>query len=178
MRMYPVISGVATCGRSRICKALGDARGWSILEADKLHDPIWKENPRPLKVSERELWEQRVSDRFQTRIMHEHQTILDCSALRRSFREKLLSCHDQVVIVVLKISLETALRRVAERRRQGAHWFESDELIRDQFQANERATVFELTTTRTHVVDAERPMECILNDVSRILDSCMQEEIT
>lgn len=178
MRMYPVISGVATCGKSRICKALGDARGWSILEADKFHDPIWKENPRPLKAFERELWEQRVFHEFQTRIMHEHQAILDCSALRQAFREKLLSCHDQVVIVVLKISLETALRRVAERRSQGDHWFDSDELIRDQFHANERPSVFELTTTRTHVVGAERPMERILYDVARILDSCLQEETT
>ena len=88
--------------------------------------------PYPLSEAEREKWMSKLVPEIHKSIVNHPRTVATCSALTQRVQDQLLAISG-VMLVYLKISLETELERAATREANGEHWFHDEFLIRDQF---------------------------------------------
>ncbi|GAB3467522.1 gluconokinase [Azotobacter salinestris] len=113
-----VIMGVAGCGKSSVGHALCQFNGAMPIEGDAFHPP---ENIRkmsagiPLTDEDRDGWLGILCDELRHAIAAGRRPVLSCSALKRSYRERLRSAVPGLGFVYLELSPAVAARRVAER---------------------------------------------------------------
>jgi gluconokinase len=125
-----VVMGVAGSGKSSLAAALANHLGWALIEGDDFHSPANREKMRKgtaLTDADRSGW---LDSLCAALVTHTHGTILTCSALKRSYRNKLRASSAQLGFVFLEISESTALERVASRA--GGHLFPPS-LVASQF---------------------------------------------
>lgn len=151
--------GVSGCGKSTLAARLAQALDGVFIEGDDHHPAPSREKMRQgiaLCDRDREPWLDQLSARMNG---NEGATVLSCSALKRTYRERLRARVDGLRFVFLDIALPEATKRVSNR---SGHSFPAS-LVADQFATLEppggEAGVL--------CVDAVQPIE-------RNLDAAMQ----
>ena len=130
--MKIVVMGVTGCGKTTVGFALAEKLGITFIDSDDLHSD---ENKRkmssgtPLNDSDRQPWLQAVSNTLQN---HE-KIVVACSALKKSYREKILVGAPTTQFIHLVGSQELITARLSER----SHEFMPVELLDSQFQTLE-----------------------------------------
>ncbi len=150
-----VVMGVAGCGKSSLGLAIARALGRPFVEGDAFHPPSNVSKMRagtPLDDVDRWAW----LDALGVELAHRSEgVVLTCSALKRSYRDRLRDAAPGLRFVHLELTRAEAKRRVALR---GGHYFKAG-LVDSQFDTLEdpcgepgvlvldaRQTIDELTT--------------------------------
>ncbi|MGJ7568255.1 gluconokinase [Variovorax sp. GB1R11] len=121
--------GVSGCGKSSTAAALALAIGASMIEGDDHHLPGSQDKMRrgiPLDDEDRAPWLDRLGALVERSADH---VVVTCSALKRSYRDRLRAAAPALRIVYLEIGADEALARVAAR---SGHWFPPS-LVSNQF---------------------------------------------
>ena len=156
--------GVAGCGKSAVGKALAAAEGVVFVEGDRLHPPenvARMASGEPLTDQLREGWLDAIGQRIADLAGSGQGVVAACSALKRSYRERLRGFRRDIVFVYLEIDPATAKRRVAARK---GHFMPAS-LVESQFAILEPPGADEQALT----VDATRPVADIVGAVASLL---------
>lgn len=122
--------GVAGCGKSSLGAALALALGLPLIEGDDHHSLASREKMQggiALTDEDREGWLSTLGQLLQS---HRGGVVLTCSALKKSYRDRLRSARPGLRFVFLDIDRASAGQRVAARA--GTHFF-SSALVDSQF---------------------------------------------
>ena len=131
MSLHLVVMGVAGCGKSAVGERLAAALGLPLVEGDSFHPPgnIRKmQQGVALTDEDRAGWLQQLGVELSAR---PGGTVLTCSALKRSYRERLRAASPGLRFVHLALSQPDALERVARR----AGHFSPPSLVASQFES-------------------------------------------
>lgn len=129
--------GVAGCGKSSLGAVLANVGGLQLVEGDDHHSAASRDKMRrgiALNDRDRDGWLSKLCAQLQA---HPEGLVLTCSALKRSYRDRLRGAAPGLRFVFLKISREEALARVAARAT--THFF-STSLVDSQFATLEPPT--------------------------------------
>ena len=121
--------GVAGCGKSSLAAAVAAAEGAPLVEGDDFHGPANRDKMSrgiALTDADRDDWLAALAVQLRDAPQG---IVLTCSALKRSYRERLRSAAPGLRFVFLDIDRDAALARVAGRN---AHFF-SASLVDSQF---------------------------------------------
>ncbi len=152
--MIVVLMGVSGVGKTTIGELLAQRLGWRFIEGDDYHPPgnVAKMAAGiPLEDADRWPW----LDALNRRIRGERNAIVTCSALKASYRRRLLADIADARIVYLHAPKALIAARVAERK----HKFMPASLLESQFAALEPpANAIAIDVS----VDAGRSVEAIV----------------
>ncbi|UGY90547.1 gluconokinase [Streptomyces gobiensis] len=129
-----VVMGVSGSGKSTIGTLLAERLGVPYAEADDFHPPVnirKMSTGTPLDDEDRRRWLDSIA-----RWLTEHRWhggVVSCSALKRSYRDRLRQTTPELVFVHLDGPLELIARRLARR----SDHFMPENLLRSQFEALE-----------------------------------------
>ncbi len=129
--MVLILIGPMGCGKTTIGKMLAEKLGWPFYDGDAFHP---KENVEKMRAGialtdeDRRLWLEKLRDNIERWLKERQDTILACSALKRSYRDILGVEQKNVRTVYLKGSYELLRRRVEERQ----HPYMNKDLLRSQ----------------------------------------------
>jgi gluconokinase len=110
-----VVMGVAGCGKSEVGRRIADALQLPLIEGDAFHPPSNIEKMRsgvPLTDEDRAGWLDVLACELAS---HAQGAVLTCSALKRSYRDRLRAGNEGLRFVHLSLPQEEAQRRVASR---------------------------------------------------------------
>lgn len=127
--------GVAGCGKSSVGAALSELTGLPYLDGDTLHSHANVAKMRqgtPLTDADRWPWLERCGHAL---AQHSNGLILGCSALRRSYRDRLRQVSGMGDLLFVHLSGDQALLHDRMSARQG-HYMPAS-LLRSQFAALE-----------------------------------------
>lgn len=114
-----VIMGVSGCGKTTIARSLARSLRVKFLDADKYHTPanIAKmSSGTPLTDADREPWLDDVGARIGEAARERGLVVAGCSALKRTYRERLKRASDlDLLFILLEGSRELLERRVNKR---------------------------------------------------------------
>jgi gluconokinase len=154
-----LLMGVSGVGKTTTGQRLAKTLGWTFRDADDFHPPANIEKMRsgqPLTDDDRWPWLDAIGAWLDaTKARGEH-TVVTCSALRRIYRERLLTGRTGVRLVFLKGS--KAL--IADRLSRRTDHFMPPTLLESQFNTleeprrDERAIVVDVSMAPSRVVDA------------------------
>jgi gluconokinase len=131
-----VIMGVAGCGKSSCASALAQSLGWQLIEGDEFHPPDNVNKMRAgiaLNDQDRAGWLAALAQELLRCGTH---SVLTCSALKKSYRDRLRQSVEGLRFVHLTLTPEQALQRVTQR---AGHYFQPT-LVDSQFAALEVPT--------------------------------------
>ena len=154
-----VVMGVAGCGKSTVGAVLSQALGLPLVEGDDFHSPASRHKMNSgvaLTDTDRDGWLATLAAELQRRPQG---AVLTCSALKRSYRDRLRAAAPGLRFVFLEIARVDALRRVAARA--DGHFF-SASLVDSQF-ATLESPVGEPGVLR---LDATQPIETLRDQAS------------
>jgi gluconokinase len=109
-----LIMGVAGSGKTTVGRALADSLGWRFTDADDFHPPanIAKMSAgNALTDSDRAPWLAALRDHIDAT----NDTVLACSALKASYRARLIADPDRVKLIHLRGTREQIAARLAAR---------------------------------------------------------------
>lgn len=152
--MSVVVMGVAGCGKSAVGERLAMALGLPLIEGDAFHPPgnITKmRHGVALTDEDRAGWLQRLGEELAAR---PGGAVLTCSALKRSYRDRLRQAAPGIRFLYLALSPQQALDRVSARKDH----FYPPSLVASQFEALEDPAGEPGVVT----VDAALPLEKVL----------------
>lgn len=125
--------GVAGCGKSTLGALLAQGLGGALIEGDDFHPPANVDKMRsgiPLGDVDRLPW----LDLLGARLTAESgPAVLTCSALKRSYSERLRAAVQGLHIVFISLDLDEATHRLGARK---DHFF-NPKLVASQFEALE-----------------------------------------
>jgi gluconokinase len=163
-----VMMGVAGCGKSSAGQAVAQALGLPLIEGDEFHPPTNQAKMRqglPLTDADRVDW---LSALGEALAQHPQGAVLTCSALKRSYRERLRQAAPGLCFAFLEVDAETALQRVASRP---GHLFPPS-LVQSQF-ATLESPLGEVDVLR---VDACQPLAALTEAVALWLRQQAEKE--
>jgi gluconokinase len=152
--MIVLIMGIAGCGKTTVGQRLATALGWRFFDADDLHPAASvakMASGRPLDDADRAPWLARLRQLIDELVAAGTSAVLACSALRQSYRERLLGGCADARLVYLEASRALLARRLHER----AHPFFPAALLDSQLAALEEPN-------DAIVIDAGRPLAGIV----------------
>ena len=150
--MIVVLMGVSGSGKTTIGEALARRLGWKLIEGDDYHP---RENVAkmaagiPLEDADRWPW----LDALNQRLRGERNAIVTCSALKESYRRRLLAGIADARIVYLHAPKALIAARVAGRK----HKFMPASLLDSQFatlEPPENAIAIDVSVDVGHSVEA------------------------
>jgi gluconokinase len=160
--MIVVIMGIAGCGKTTVGQGLAAALGWPFYDADDFHPAanIAKmASGRPLSDADRAPWLARLGQLAGELDAAGTSAVVACSALKQSYRERLLGGCAGARLVYLRASRALLARRLQER----AHHFFPAELLDSQLAALQEPDGDPgAAPGATIVIDAERPVADIV----------------
>lgn len=124
--------GVSGSGKTTLGRTLAEKLGWDFYDADEFHSHAnLKKMSRgiPLTDEDRWLWLDRLRSLILELIKKDHQAVLACSALKASYRERLLRDTHHTALVYLRGDYELIKRRMEARQ---DHYFEAG-MLKSQF---------------------------------------------
>ncbi len=130
--MILVVMGVSGCGKSTVGAEAARQLGWVFQDADDYHSSENIAKMRqgiPLQDRDREGWLQTLADLIRNYEERQASMILACSALKQTYRDRLL-ISSAVKVVYLKGSQQVIAQRLAGRP---SH-FMNPALLDSQFQ--------------------------------------------
>lgn len=113
-----VVMGVSGCGKTDISQAVASELDWRLIEADAFHPSANVERMRagiPLDDDDRREWLDLLAIEMQAVHAAGEGFVLACSALKRSYRERLRAAVPGLQFAYLAIDYPTALQRVGAR---------------------------------------------------------------
>jgi gluconokinase len=114
-----ILMGVSGAGKSTIAAELKRLTGWPFAEADSFHSAANVAKMRsghPLTDADRAPWLDALSAWIDAREAARESAIMTCSALHRTYRDRLREGHPTVVFVSLAVPADELARRLAQRR--------------------------------------------------------------
>jgi gluconokinase len=159
-----VVMGVAGCGKSAVGIALAAALGAVFIEGDRLHPPenvARMASGEPLTDQLREGWLDAIGEGIAASVGKGRGVIAACSALKRSYRQRLRGFCPDIVFLYLEIDAATARRRVAGRK---GHFMPAS-LVDSQFAILEPPGNGERALT----LDATRPVGELVTEATRLM---------
>src|SRR5262245_13380738 len=108
-----VVMGVTGSGKSVLAEALSERLGARFVEGDRLHPPENIERMSagiPLTDGDRVGWLDRVAVEIAAGAVAGIRIVAACSALKRSYRDRLSASNPDLVFIYLDIDRETARR--------------------------------------------------------------------
>jgi gluconokinase len=126
-----IVFGVSGAGKTTIGKLLAEHLGWRFYEADDFHPRANIEklrSGRPLTDEDRCPWLERLREQIARSLTTKENAVLACSALKRSYRER-LRVSDDVKFVFLHGDYALVERQLRHRR---GH-FMNPALLKSQF---------------------------------------------
>ena len=132
-----VIMGVAGCGKSSLGRALAERCGLPLIEGDDFHRPDSVAKMRagvPLTDADRRDWLDELAHQL---VSQPAGAVMTCSALKRSYRDRLRAAVPGLRFIYLEIDREAARARVAARAAD--HLFPAS-LVDSQFETLEPPT--------------------------------------
>jgi gluconokinase len=159
-----VVMGVAGCGKSAVGIALAATLNAVFIEGDRLHPPenvARMASGEPLTDQLRKGWLDAIGGRIAASVGKGQGVVAACSALKRSYRDRLRAFYPDIVFLYLEIDPATARRRVASRK---GHFMPAS-LVDSQFAILEPPGRDERALT----IDATRPVADVVADVTRLL---------
>jgi gluconokinase len=129
--------GVSGCGKSTLAAVLADELGLPLIEGDDHHSPASRAKMSrgvALTDADRDDWLNTLAGLLRAR---PEGVVLTCSALKRSYRERLRAASTGLRFVFMDLSFDEAHRRVAAR--SGSHFF-APGLVANQFETLEPPT--------------------------------------
>jgi carbohydrate kinase (thermoresistant glucokinase family) len=118
MSTHLVVMGVSGTGKTTIAEALRRDLGWAFVEGDDLHSPanVAKMSAgTPLTDEDRWPWLETIVAWTATEDAGQRDTVVSCSALRRSYRDLLRTAPGRTVFVHLTGTAELLAERMAGR---------------------------------------------------------------
>lgn len=161
--------GVSGCGKSSLAAALAATLGWRYIEGDAHHSAANLAKMKqgvPLTDADRDGWLGVLATELQHPPLP---AVLTCSALKRSYRDRLRAAAPGLRFVFMDVGRAEALRRVASR---GAAHFFSTGLVDNQFATLERPDA-EAGVLR---VDATAPLADLQTTVSQWLAQPQEQQ--
>ncbi len=131
-----VVMGVSGSGKSTVGEALARRLGWEMAEGDRLHPAENVEKMRqgvPLTDADRWPWLDRIGALLEAWAADGRSGLVTCSALKRVYRDRLLSARPDLRFVYLKGSAALIAERVKARH----HEYMPASLLKSQFDALE-----------------------------------------
>jgi gluconokinase len=153
-----MIMGVSGAGKTTLGIALARRLSWTFIECDDLHPAANIEKMRrgmPLDDADRAPWLDIIAERLRSLSRSRTSAVVACSALKVSYRRRLLSECDDPLLVYLSARPRDTQIRLNDRR---GHFMPAS-LLESQFEALEAPTVEESPLT----LDAQAPLEQNLN---------------
>lgn len=120
--MILIVAGVAGCGKTTVGALLAGQLGWRFADADTFHPAANVAKMRsgvPLTDEDRKPWLRAVADWMDATIAAGESAVLACSALKRSYRDELLS-RPEAMMVLLQVDRDVLVRRLISRN---GHFF-------------------------------------------------------
>jgi gluconokinase len=152
-----ILMGVAGSGKTTVGRKLARALGYRFSDADDFHSRANVEKMargEQLDDVDREPWLGAMAAAIDVWLHDDANVVLACSALKESYRERLMRDPSRMKIVYLKVSPATAAARVA--RRVG-HFMPGD-LVKSQFETLEEPAA-------AITVDASHPPDFIVRTI-------------
>ncbi|MGH8011421.1 MAG: gluconokinase [Candidatus Binataceae bacterium] len=156
-KMVIILMGVSGSGKTTVGQTLAHKLHWEFHDADELHSPANIEKMRrgiALTDDDREAWLDAVRALIE-RCLDGAGAVIACSALKQSYRERLMVDSTGVRLVFLKGSRALIARRLAMR---AGHFFDP-RLLRSQFETLEEPA-------DAMVVDISASPDAIAEDIT------------
>lgn len=116
--MILIVAGVAGSGKTTVGALIAGRLHWEFADADTFHpeaNVVKMRSGVPLTDEDRLPWLRAIADWMDERIAADVSAVVTCSALKRSYRDMLCSGRPAVEMVLLEVSREELLRRLAAR---------------------------------------------------------------
>jgi gluconokinase len=114
-----IVMGVSGCGKSSVGEAISEALGLEFVEGDGLHPASNVEKMSrgiPLTDEDRMPWLDVIGDTMKAKLERNEGIVVSCSALKRSYRDRLRAAVDgNLFFVYLHGSKDLLTRRMGER---------------------------------------------------------------
>lgn len=154
-----VVMGVSGCGKSSVGRALAVKIGYHFVDADDLHPAANVSKMRagtPLTDEDRWPWLAAVEAAIRQRLDQREGIVMACSALKRSYRDRLRGAGPTVRFVHLAASPDLIEARLTRRKE---HFFDP-KLLASQFAALE--TPDPSVERDVIVLDASAPLDQVV----------------
>jgi gluconokinase len=132
MSLVIIVMGVSGAGKSTVAQALAQALNFRYFDADNFHSDVNKAKMASglaLTDTDREPWLNSLASAISQWQKEEQGAVLACSALKESYRKRLIGNSTAVRLVYLKASYEEIYRRMEQRQN---HFMKAD-LLKSQF---------------------------------------------
>ena len=152
--MVILIMGVSGSGKSTIGRRLADELGWQFADADDFHPPRNREKMhrgQPLSEADRRPWLDTLRRIIQRWLREDRPAVLGCSALKASYRRRLLVDPARMRLVYLRGTFRVIQSRLKRRK----HHFMPAALLKSQFatlQEPTRAMIVDVTASPRTIV--------------------------
>lgn len=116
--MIIVITGVAGVGKTTVGALLAQKLSWQFIDADDFHPESNISKMRqgiPLTDEDREEWLKNISAELSKKEKEVINVVLACSALKESYRKKIISVSKNILWVFLEGSFELISKRLINR---------------------------------------------------------------
>ncbi|HEY8901384.1 MAG TPA: gluconokinase [Chthoniobacterales bacterium] len=156
-----IVMGVSGCGKSSVASLLADRTGGLFLDADDFHPAANKAKMAagiPLNDDDRWPWLDALSAELRAQAAAGRTVFLACSALKQTYRDRLVAGNPSLRFIYLKGSRELILGRMQARENH----FMPPALLDSQL-----ATLEEPVDAIT--VSIEPPLEAIVDEALRRL---------
>jgi carbohydrate kinase (thermoresistant glucokinase family) len=158
-----LVVGVAGSGKSTVGRLLAERLRWTYRDADEFHSAANRAKMaagRPLTDSDRGPWLDAIAQWMDQVVASGRHAVVTCSALKRDYRDKLLTGRD-VLLVYLNGSRELLESRLAAR---SGHFFPAD-LLDSQLAALQEPEPDE----HPLVVDVDQPPDAVVSTVLSLM---------
>ena len=162
--MILIIMGVCGAGKSTIAQAVAARLGWPVLEADDFHPQANIEKMAagsPLTDIDREPWLSAMNTAAREMAGRGHSAVMTCSALKRSYRDKLRRGLENSKLVYLYADPESLANRLQNRP---GHFMKSA-MLSSQLTTLEPPDVSEAVTIDTTGLDVDQTVGLVLRQV-------------
>ncbi len=159
-----VVMGVAGSGKTTIGRALASELGAEFLEGDKFHPPsnvAKMSRGEPLDDADRWPWLDRMAEELARARSSGRSAVLACSALKRSYRDRLRRGAPDLRLVFLKGDKALILERLSARKQH----FMPPGLLDSQFKVLEEPGPDESPI----VIDVTPPLTILMGQLPRLL---------
>lgn len=160
-----IIAGVSSSGKTTVAQALARRIGARFLDADDFHPQANVEKMAsgvPLEDADRWPWLDRLNQALQEAAAQDASVVLACSALKQSYRKRLVDGVDGVQLVLLNGSRPLLAARAAAR----THRYMPPSLLDSQL-----ATLEPLEPGSGWEIDVVPPVTEIVEELARRLDA-------